>query len=114
MSQIITALEGYLADLKGASIRATMDPRSVNPPTVLLVPPTFDLTVNCGGDAEFRALVLAPPPANLDAWRVLDDLAAKVADVIPIERIRPTQYGVDDTGALPALELSWQLALSWP
>ena len=114
MSEIITRLEGYLTDLKGAGVRATMDPRSVNPPCVLLTPPDFDLDVNCGGTAEFRAVVLAPPPANLDSWRVLDDLAAKVADVIPIERIRPTQYGVDDTGALPALELSWQLALSWP
>jgi len=114
MSEIITQLEGYLDKLKGAGVRATMDPRSVNPPTVLLAPPDFDLDVGCGGTAEFHAFVLAPPPANLDAWRALDDIAAKVADVIPIERIRATTYGVDDTSAIPALDLSWTQALSWP
>ena len=114
MSQIITSIEGYLDALRAAGIRATMDPRSVNPPCVLMTPPDFDLNVNCGGDAEFRAVILAPPPANLDAWRTLDDLAAQVAAVIPVERIRPSQYGVDDSGAIPALELTWQQALSWP
>jgi hypothetical protein len=114
MSTLIDLLEQTLADLDSAGVRATMDPRNLNPPGVLVVPPEFDLDVGCGGTGNFSAFVVAPGPANLDAWRALDALAAQTATAIPVERIRATFYTPDDTSRLPALELTWTRALSWP
>jgi hypothetical protein len=114
MSGIIDEVERIAGELNAAGIRATIDPRAVNPPCVLLVPPAVVLDLNCGGTAEFTALVIVPSPANSQAWRLADRIAADASAVIPVERIEPSSYAVDDTGALPALSLSWQGAVSWP
>ena len=114
MSDIITQLTGWQTDLTAAGLRVTLDPRNVNPPCVLLVPPRVEMDLNCGGTAEFKAFILVPPPANLDAWRLADDMAVKVGGVVDVRTLEPSSYGVDDSGLLPALEATWEGAVTWP
>lgn len=104
----------YVEQIKQLGMRVTMDPRNLNPPCVLFVPPRVELDSNCGGVATFKAFFIAPGPANLDAWRVVDKMAAMAAPVLNIETLDPSSYGVDDTGVLPALEATWEGNVTWP
>ena len=103
-----------VTDLTDAGIRATTDPRKVNVPAVLVLPPRLDLDVACGGTATCQAMAITRGPGNADAWKSLDDLVGKVAGVVDLESIEPTSYALDDTSALPAYALNWTKAIEWP
>lgn len=116
MSPVTDYVRQILADLTAAGIRATADPRSVNPPCVLITPPIYTLdgfnTVTC----DFEALALVPGPANLDAWEAVDTLATRaVRDVLrDVERMTPASYSPDNQPDYTALTLQWQASLCWP
>jgi hypothetical protein len=81
--------------LSAAGIRATMDPRNLNPPCVMVTPSdTTRLTVTrCRQAVEVSAVV--PGAANLDALTKLDTLTAAVlaaldADGLPWTEARFT------------------------
>jgi hypothetical protein len=114
MTSVIKALEGWADQLTQNGIRVTLDPRSANPPCLLLLPPSMALDVSCGGTATFTAYALTRGPGNADAWRSLDDLTADAATVLPLESFEPGSYAVDDGTPLPAFILTWTEALTWP
>ena len=60
MSPVLDYMEQVVRDLNAAGIRATSDPRSVNPPCVLIVPPGYTMDGLNMVTADFEALVLAP------------------------------------------------------
>jgi hypothetical protein len=52
--------------------------------------------------------LLAPGPANLDAWLVLDDMLTAAAGVLPIERVDFRSYVSPDSAAtLPAYQVQF-------
>ena len=108
------AADETVQQLRAAGVRATMDVRNLNLPCVLVVPPAIVLDANCGGTATFTAYAVSRGPGNADAWKSLDELLEKTAAVIDVEEVRTSQYTIDETGALPALEIVWTQALSWP
>ena len=108
------AAETVVGDLVAAGIRATMDPRSVNLPAVLVVPPQFDRETSCIGRALFTAFLITRGPGNADAWQSLDALLEQVSTVLAVDQIRPASYVLDDGAPLPALEIQWTVGLSWP
>ncbi len=114
MSSLIDTITDWETQLNAAGIRATCDPRSLNPPCVLLIPPTFAADVADGGTGVFTAYVITPGPGNLDAYKALDTMTSAVADVIPVLTIEPGSYAVDATVPLPAFVLTWTEALTWP
>lgn len=114
MSSLVDIAAGFVADLNAAGVRATMDTRNIAPPTVLVSPPSIVLDTNCGGTATWEAFIIVPPPANADAWRKADEIAAMAAAVIPIGSMNPTSYGADDGGALPAFRITWTTVTDWP
>jgi hypothetical protein len=114
MSALIDTLTGYVDQLTTSGIRATLDPRSANPPCLLLIPPTMALDVSCGGTATFLAYAITRGPGNLDAWKSLDTLVASAATVLPLESFEPGSYALDDGTPLPAFILTWTEALTWP
>lgn len=103
--------------LTAAGVRAGVNPRDVQTPCVLFVPPVavqFDL--GCGGTAELRGLLLVSGPAQDDAWAALEELLPLVLDVLPVapDSLRTTTYSTDPTfGQMPAYELSFTLAVDW-
>lgn len=108
------AAEETVAELRAASIRCTMDVRNLNLPCILITPPSFVGDISCGGTATFTAWAISRGPGNADAWKSIDALLEQLAAVVDVEAVTTSQYTVDDTGALPALEIVWTKALSWP
>lgn len=114
MTSLWKAAEEAVEELRAAGVRATMDVRNLNLPCVLIIPPAIVLDVNCGGTAKFTAYAISRGPGNADAWKSIDELLDKVAAAVDVEEVRPTQYTIDETGALPAFEVVWTRVLSWP
>lgn len=114
MSTLLDVLNSYVVELTAVGIRATLDPRSVNPPCVLLIPPTMALDVAGGGTATFTAYALTRGPGNADAWKSLDQLTTQAIEVLPLESFEPGSYAVDDGTPLPCFTLTWTEALTWP
>lgn len=80
--------------LIAAEIDATCDPRSATPPCVLVTPPQMTFDHLCGGTGLWSLFALSPTTANIDAWKVLDDLLSKVDSVFPIERADFVAYSL--------------------
>jgi hypothetical protein len=114
MGAITSAMQQNVQRLTEAGIRATLDPRNLNPPCVIIGPPSVILDSNCGGLATVSAMVVGPGPGNLDAWRAIDDLAEQVGRLIDVETITPTELTVDNNPPQPALQLTWTQSFDWP
>jgi hypothetical protein len=63
--------------IEDAGVRPTMDPRKVNPPCALLVPPDLERVTACGVFAAWTVHLVAPGAQDLDAaaW-LLDHVEA--------------------------------------
>ena len=98
----------YAAALAATGIRASTEPRNLNPPCVLFTPPSQVLLHDyCSAAVAMRALLIVPGPSVGDAWEQADQLLASVLDLdeLPVEEVTLTQWGNDNP--LPAYELSW-------
>jgi hypothetical protein len=101
-----------VAKLAAEGITATLDPRNLNLPCVLIVPPrrTFDLP--CGFTAGWSLWALVPPPGNADAFRALDDLLDAIAAVLPVTAATALAYTTSpDAPPLPAYQVELQEGL---
>lgn len=98
--------------LDAAGVRATADPRSAQPPCVLVTPPARDYTLGCGYSADWRLMALVPGPGSADAWAALDALVDDVVDALDVERAEPTAYTLAAGGdPLPAYVLTIREAI---
>lgn len=75
--------------LAAAGVRATCDPRNVNPPCVLVTPPALTQDLACNATAEWRLLLILPGPFNADAWAKADQIVDTVAAVFDLDRVTP-------------------------
>ena len=107
MSSYEHALE-LVDKLTAAGVRAVADPRQAVLPCVLLVPPAIRFDVGCGATGEWQAFALVSGTANAEAWRVLDELIATCAGVLPLERADFVSYALSaDSPTVPAYRLTF-------
>lgn len=100
MTLLNDALDYVVGQFTAAGVPATADPRNVRLPGVLVEPPTITTLSKDMVTLRFPALVLAPPPGNLDAVRVLLEVVdLAVAGVDNCTSGEPTTYGEKDTPA---------------
>lgn len=78
MSHLQTAAAEVVEALRAAGIRVTEDPRSVNPPAVLVMPDVTIRNTTREVTVTLRVILIAPGPGNLDALRKLDVMADQV------------------------------------
>jgi hypothetical protein len=98
-----------------ATVTATADPRAATPPCLLVVPPRVTWDGYCAGTALWSVYALAPGPANLDAWRALDDLLVIVAKVCPVESHQFVAYSLaPDAPLLPAYQVQFTQSVEVP
>lgn len=98
-----------LADkLTAAGVNATCDPRSANPPCVLVTPPNHVFDHLCGATGSWSLFALAPGPANADAWQTLDGLLAVAENTFPLERSDFVMYSLSsETPPVPAYRIQF-------
>lgn len=98
--------------LTAAGVRATVDPRSVNPPCVLVTRPDYTNDLNCGATATWRLMAIVPGADNADAWKALDALVGKVDAALNVwSQVRATGYQTDpNSPPNPAYEMTYEEA----
>lgn len=74
MSHLRDATQQVLDAATAAGVRATADPRNVNPPCLLVTPDTTLRRTSHLIEVALTLQLVAPGPANLDALWALDDL----------------------------------------
>jgi hypothetical protein len=105
MSHVLRAARGVLAALELANIRATMDPRTLHPPAVMVTPGDAERLTRTRVRVDVEATIVAPGPANLDALRAIGDLAAATADALDAAGLPWTEarFGTLDAAGDPLL-----------
>lgn len=68
--------------IKATGVNATMDPRRVNPPCALLVPPDLERVVAAGVYAAWTVHLIAPGSNDLDAATWLLDHITDVFEAV--------------------------------
>lgn len=102
--------------LTDAGIRATADPRRVDPPCVLVVPESAEFETNCTGQGTTNWVlhVLAGQPGGMEAMRNLASMTAEVLTVNQrIEDVRLNSYSNDTGQPWPSFELRYRTVSSW-
>jgi hypothetical protein len=112
MTDSFARASDIVALLAAAEVRASLDPSAVNPPAVLVVPPTRAYDVPCGFTATWTLIALAPGAQGADrgTWAALDRLVDAVADAVPLERAEMAAYTLNGQ-TLPAYVCTFTEAL---
>lgn len=92
--------------LTAGGVRATADPRNVNPPCVLVNPPDLRYDLACGATATWRLRLVLPGPWNADTWRLADNTLPALDTLLDIDTVTP-----DTTTDPPTFEITFEEAL---
>lgn len=113
MIDVLSQMERYRDALTAANVRCVLDARDVNPPAVLIRPPTLSYRFGrgCVG-AAYAAWLFLPDAGQLDALRVglpiLETVHGALANAgIAIVNADPTDFALPDGGTVPGFILSW-------
>jgi hypothetical protein len=107
--ELSAACHDQLQQLTRAGVRAVLDPRDVNPPCVLLMPPAVSYAFR-HWDATWTAYALAtdagPVPSLVQLSRLVADVQAALGGAVttgePADVTLP-----DGAGQVPAYALTW-------
>ena len=109
-TDLLAAMQGYVAQLEGAGVRATIEPRDINPPAVLIRPPVLHYRFGrgCVG-ADWQARLYLPDPgtgASLKIGLPLLDTITEALQGAPTEA-SPADFMLPDGATVPGYQLSW-------
>lgn len=112
MSDTFDRATEIVAALTAADVRATLDPSAVNPPAVLVVPPSRTYDVACGFTVTWTLVALAPGAQGADrtTWGLLDALVDAVAAVVDLESAELAAYTLNGV-ACPAYLCTFKEAI---
>lgn len=98
-----------VSQLENHVVRATLDPSAVNPPCVLVTPPTRTYDMPCGFRAAWTLVALAPGALGADrtTWSQLEYLVEQVRYVVDVHDAEPVSYTVNGV-AYPAYLLRFE------
>lgn len=103
-------MAAYVAQLEAAGVRATMDPRNLNPPAVLIRPPTLHYRFGrgCVG-ADWTARLYLPDAGTADALRLAMEQLELIQDALGYVAASavPGDFTLLDGATVPGYALTW-------
>lgn len=113
MTDLLARMEEFRDALTAADVRCVLDARDVNPPAVLIRPPTvlYRFGRGCVG-ANWAAWLFLPDAGQLDALRVgfpiLETVHSALATAgVAVVNAEPTDFALPDGGTVPGFILTW-------
>jgi hypothetical protein len=109
-ADVLAQMATYVAQLQAGGVRATLDPRDINPPAVLIRPPVLHYRFGRGCVAvDWTARLYLPDPGTLDALRIalpeLDKIQAALG--YAIAQAVPGDFTLLDGATVPGYTLTW-------
>lgn len=113
MTDLLAQMESYRDALTTGGVRAVLDARDVNPPCVLIRPPSvaYRFGRGCVG-ASWAAWLYLPDAGQLDALRVGFPLLSAAHEAlatagVAIVNAEPADFALPDGGTVPGFTLNW-------
>ena len=113
MNNPLARMESYRDAIVAAGVRCVLDARDINPPSVLLRPPTLHYRFGrgCVG-AEWRAWLYLPDAGQIDALRlafpILETTVTALGGIgVAVTDAEPGDYQLPDGGTVPGFTISW-------
>lgn len=103
------ALAQQLLALRSAGVRAVADPRSINPPCLLVLPPAISWRMKCV-DATWTGYAIATDPGSEHALAQLSGLLAGVQAALAgaVTIAEPADVTLPDgAGTVPGYVIRW-------
>jgi len=114
MADPLADMKRYRDAITAAGVRCVLDARDVNPPSVLIRPPTLSYRFGrgCVG-SEWAAWLMLPDAGQLDALRVgfpiLDTITDALAGAgVAVVDATPSDFQSADGGTVPGFILTWK------
>jgi hypothetical protein len=108
---IVDAMDFVTAALEPTGYRVATDSRDLNPPGLLLNPPTLTYRYQTGSfDATFTLVVTAANTVRREAYAELSAMIANIHAALAgrVITARPVDvWASDQSGLIPAYELTW-------
>ena len=108
---LVDAIDALADRLTAAGVRVATDARDLNPPAVLITPPTVTNRFKAGTwNAEWQLLIVAPNAGTRPSLGQLSSLLASVVNALDGEPVTATPYSLTVDGEsdpLPAYQLTW-------
>jgi hypothetical protein len=100
---ITAAREEIAAVIAAAGVAVTLDPRNVQPPSVVVDLPTNTVTrTGCVREAQIPVVVCGVPPGNADACRWIGDTADRLFPLLAVTREEAGEFSPAPGVELPA------------
>jgi hypothetical protein len=113
MTDLLAEMERYRDALTAAGVRCVLDGRDVNPPCVLIRPPSvaYRFGRGCVG-ATWAAWLYLPDAGQIDALRIGFPLLETVSDALAVVGVavvgaEPTDFALPDGGTAVGFTLNW-------
>lgn len=110
MSILLDAMDYVTTTLSDAGLNVVTDPRNVQPPCVIIDPPSLVAISGNLVTTDIAITAVAPPPGNLDAVRWLLTAADTVVQAVLITNGQPGSYTIGTTD-LPAYTLTARITM---
>lgn len=96
--------------LEGIGLPVVSDPRNIQPPCIIVEPPSMRVMSAYVSELDIPATVIAPPPGNREAALWLLEKADEIAEAIMVTTGNPGSYTVSSTD-LPAYLVNIRLTM---
>lgn len=110
VTDVLGSMRAYVAQLEGAGVRATLDPRDINPPAVLIRPPTLHYRFGRGCvAADWQARLFLPDPGTEGALKLAYPLLEQISAALEgaPTSATPADFTLADGATVPGYQLSW-------
>lgn len=113
MTDILAQMEAYQSALTDANVRCALDARDVNPPAVLIRPPTMSYRFGRGCvSAEWAAWLFLPDSGQINSLRtglpILETVHAALAGAgVAVLTASPADFQTADGGLVPGFIINW-------
>lgn len=113
MIDILAQMERYQGAVNAAGVRCVLDARDVNPPALLIRPPTMNYRFGRGCiSAEWSAWLFLPDAGQLDALKlglpILETVHSALASVgVAVVSAIPADFQPPNGSISPGFTLAW-------
>ena len=109
----LSMMQAYQDAITRAGVRCALDPRDLNPPALLIRPPSMDYRFGRGRIAiTWNAWLYLPDAGVVDALRngfpMLQKIHEALADLgVAVMHTEPADFQTADGGIMPGYTLNW-------
>jgi hypothetical protein len=109
-TDVLATMQGYVDALTAGGVRATLEPRDINPPAVIIRPPTLHYRFGRGCiGADWTARLYLPDPGTFEALKIATQQLDAIQQALGFAVVDavPGDFTLMDGATVPGYTLTW-------